>query len=80
MSLLHRLALRVGWELARRPEARAKAAQTLANAQRVLKNDIKPRAQRAWQDAQPELERAKHRLTRFAKELRDQYREGRDGK
>ena len=80
MSLLHRLALRVGWELARRLEARAKATQTLAKAQRVLKDDIKPRAQRAWQDAQPELERARHRLTRFAKGLRDQYRDGRDGK
>ena len=79
MSLLHRLALRVGWELARHPETRAKAAQTLAKAQRVLNDDIKPLAQRAWRDARPEIEQAKRRLTRVAKELRDEYRKGRDG-
>lgn len=79
MSLLHRLAQRVGWELACRPEARAKAVQTLAKAQRVLKDDIRPMAQRAWQDTQPALKHAKHRLTRAGKELRDQYRKGRDG-
>ena len=79
MSLLHRLALRVGWELARRPEARAKAAEALTRAQRVLKDDIRPRARRAWQDAQPEIEHAKHRLARLGRELRDQYRKGRDG-
>ena len=79
MSLLHRLALRVGWELARHPETRAKAAQALAKTQRVLNDDIKPRAQRAWRDAQPEIEQAKRRLIRVAKELRDEYRKGRDG-
>ena len=79
MSLLHRLALRLGWELARHPEPRAKAAETLAKTQQVLKDDIKPRAERAWQDAQPEIEHAKRRLTGFARELRDEYRKGRDG-
>ena len=78
MSLLHRLALRVGWELARHPETRAKAARTLAKTQRVLNDDIKPRAQRAWRDAQPEIEHVKRRLTRVAKELGDAYRKGRD--
>ena len=78
MSLLHRLALRVGWELARHPETRAKAAQALAKTQRVLNDDIKPRAQRAWREAQPEIEHAKRKLTRVAKELRDEYRKERD--
>ena len=78
MSLLHRWALRVGWKLARRPETRAKAAQTLAKTQRILNEDIKPRAQRAWREAQPEIEHAKRRLTHLAKELRDEYRKGRD--
>ena len=79
MSLLHRLALRVGWELARHPKTRAQAAQALAKTQRVLSDEIKPRAQQAWRDAQPEIKRANRRLTRFAKELRDEYRKGRDG-
>ena len=78
MTFLHRLALRVGWELARRPEPRAKAARALAKTQRVLNDDIKPRARRAWRDAQPEIEHAKRRLTRFTQELRNEYRKGRD--
>ena len=78
MSFLHRLALRVGWELARHPETRVKAARTLAKTEQVFNDEIKPRAQRAWRDAQPEIERAKHRLTRVAKELRDAYRRERD--
>ncbi len=79
MSFLHRLALRVGWELVRRPETRAKAAQALAKTRRVLNDDIKPRAQQAWRDAQPEIEHVKRKLTRVARELRDEYRKGRDG-
>ena len=79
MRLLHRLALRVGWALARHPETRAKAAQALATTKRVLKNDLKPRAQRVRQEARLELERARHGLTRVAKELRDEYHKGRDG-
>ena len=78
MSLLHRLALRVGWELARRPETRAKVAQTLAKTQRILNDDIKPRAQRAWREAKPEIEHAKRRLTHLAKQVRDEYRKGHD--
>ena len=78
MSLLHRWALRVGWELARHPETRAKAARTLAKTQRILNDDIKPRAKRAWRDAQPEIEHVRRGLTRVAKELRDTYRKERD--
>ena len=73
------MALRVGWALARDPATRAKAVQTLAKTQRVIHDDIKPRAQRAWLDAQPGIERAKRRLTHVAQELRDEYRKGRDG-
>ena len=79
MSLLRRLALRVGRELARNPDARAKAAQALAKTQRVLNDDIKPRAQQAWQDAQPEVQHATREIKRVAQELRDEYRKGRDG-
>ena len=79
MRLLRRLALRVGQELARKPKARAKAAQVLAKTQRVLHDEIKPRAQRAWRDVQPEIQHAKRELKRVAQELRDEYRKGRDG-
>ncbi len=72
MSLLHRLALRVGLGLAHDPQARAKAGQ-------VLNDDIKPRAKRAWRDAQPGIERAKRKVIDVAKNVRDEYRKGRDG-
>ena len=77
--MLHRLAMRVGWQLAQNPAARAKAAETLAKTQRVLKDDIKPRAEQAWRDAQPGIEHTKRRLSGFAKEIRDEYRKGREG-
>lgn len=79
MRLLLRLALHVGRELARHPEARATAAQVLAKTQQVLHDDIKPRAQRAWRDVQPEIENAKRDLKRFVQELRDEHRKERDG-
>ena len=79
MRLLHRLALRVSQELACNPDARAKAAQVLAKTQRALNDDIKPRAQQVWRDAQPEIQHAKLRLQRVAKELREEYRKGRSG-
>ena len=79
MRLLSRVALRFGHALARNPAARAKAAQVVAKTQRVLNNDIKPRAQQAWRDAQPEIQHAKRDLRRFVQELRDEYRKGRDG-
>ena len=79
MRLLYRLALRVGWALARHPKTRAKAAQAFGKAKRVLNNDLKPRAQRVQQEARLEIERARHGLTRVAKELRDEYHKRRDG-
>jgi hypothetical protein len=79
MSVLHRLALRIGWQLARHPATHAKAAQALGKTERLLRDDIAPRVQRAWQDAQPKITHAKHRLTRTAKQLRDEYRKGRGG-
>ena len=79
MSVLHRLALRIGWQLARHPATRAKAAQALAKAERVLRDDVKPKVQQAWRDAQPEIAQAKHKLARVAKQLRDGYRKGSGG-
>lgn len=79
MSLLRRLALRVGRELARNPDARAKAAQALAKTRQVVTDEVRPRAQQAWRDAQPELQRATHRLQRVAQEVREEYRKGRNG-
>jgi ferric-dicitrate binding protein FerR (iron transport regulator) len=79
MNLLRRVALRVGQELARRPAARAKAAQVIAKTQRVMNDDVKPRAQQAWRDAQPEIQRAKSEIKRVAQEVREEYRKGRDG-
>ena len=78
MRLLRLLALRAGRELARHPEARAKAEEVLAKTQRVLRDDIKPRAQQAWRDAKPEIQNARRTLKRVAEELRDEYRKGRD--
>ena len=79
MRLLSGVALRVAHALARNPAARAKAAQVVAKTQRVLNDDIKPRAQQAWRDAQPKIQHAKRDLKRVAGELRDEYRKGRDG-
>ena len=79
MKLLRLLAQRAGRELARHPEARGTAEEVLAKAQRVLNDDIKPRAQQAWRDAQPQIASAKRRLTRVAQDMRDEYRKGRDG-
>lgn len=79
MTLIRRLVWRLGRELARRPEARAKAREVLAETQRVLKDDIKPRAQKAWRDAQPEIAKATLNLKRLADEVRDEYRKGRNG-
>ncbi len=78
MTLLRRLAWRLGQELARRPEARAKAKEMLTETKRVVNDDLKPRVQQAWRNAQPEVENAARRLRGFAEELREEYRKGRD--
>jgi len=64
--------MRAAQEFAQNPEARAKASK-------VLKDDVKPRAKQAWQEVQPEIENAKQGLKRFAANLRNEYRKGRDG-
>ena len=79
MMLLRRLAIHAARELARRPEVRARAKETLTNATRVFNEEVKPRAKKAWRDAQPGIEHAKARLKRFAQKPRDEYRKGRDG-
>jgi len=58
--------------LAQDPEARAKAAQ-------VLRDDVKPGAEKLWAKAQPEIKHAKSNLGSFARKVRDEYRKGRDG-
>lgn len=72
MNFLRRLVVRAAQELAANPEARAKASQ-------VLEDDVKPRARKAWQEAQPEIENAKQGFWRFARKVREEYRKGRDG-
>ena len=79
MTQIRRLIWRLGQELVRRPEARTKAKEVLDETQRIVTNDIKPRAEKAWRDAQPEIEKAKRRLKSFAEEFREEYRKGRDG-
>ena len=66
------MVIRAAQELAQNPEARAKAS-------RVLEEDVKPRAKRAWQEAQPEIENAKLGLKRFVQRVREEYRKGREG-
>jgi phage terminase small subunit len=73
MNLLRRFVIRAAQELGRNPEARAKASQ-------VLEEQVKPRAEQAWREAQPKIENAKLELKRFAQRVRDEYRKGRDGK
>jgi len=72
MSFLSRIVMRVAREVSQNPEARAKASE-------VLEDDVKPRAKKAWSDAQPKIADAKLGLKRFVKEVRDEYRKGRDG-
>ena len=79
MTQIRRLIWRLGQELARRPEARAKVKEVLAETQRIVTDDVKPRAKQAWRDAQPQIASAKRRLTRVAQDMRDEYRKGRDG-
>ena len=73
MNLFRRFVIRAARELAHNPRARAKAS-------RVLQDEVKPRAQQAWRDAQPKIENAKLGLKRFAQTVREEYRKGRDGK
>ncbi|HUG80473.1 MAG TPA: hypothetical protein VML01_02340 [Bryobacterales bacterium] len=73
MNLLRRLMVRAAREFAQNPEAREKASQ-------VFQHDVKPRAQKAWREAQPEIANAKAGLKRFALKLQDEYRKGRDGR
>ncbi len=72
MSLLRRFVIRAAQELRHNPEARAKASQ-------VLEEQVKPPAKPAWREAQPKIEHAKLGLKRFAQEVREEYRKGRDG-
>ncbi len=72
MSLLRRFAIRAAQELGHNPEARAKASQ-------ALEEQVKPRAEQAWREAQPKIEHAKLGLKRFAQRVREEYRKGRDG-
>ena len=72
MRFLRRLVVRAAQELAANPEPRAKASQ-------VLEEEVKPRARKAWQDAQPEIKNVKKGLFGFARKVREEYRKGRDG-
>ena len=72
MSFLRRLVVRIAHELRDNPEVRAKATE-------VLKDDVKPRAQKIWREAQPKMAEAKVDLKRFARKVREEYRKGRYG-
>lgn len=78
MTLLQRLAWRVGREIARRPGVRTRAGEVLAETHRVLNDEVRPCATKVWQDVQPQLEHAARELRGMALELRDAYRRGRD--
>jgi deoxyribodipyrimidine photolyase len=79
MRLLSRLVIRGAQELVRNPEARAKVAQGLTQTSRTLNENVKPRARRAWQEAQPGIKSAKRGLKRFVQEISEEYRKGRNG-
>ena len=67
MSFLRRVVLRVAKELVQNPEARARAS-------RIIEEKIKPRAKKAWVDAQPEINKAKRGLKDFSEKVREQYK------
>ena len=73
MNFLRRLVIRAAQELAANPELRDKVSK-------VLKNDVKPNARKAWQGAKPEIENAKYGFKRFMSKVREEYKKGRDGK
>ncbi len=52
----------------------------LIRAAQELGHNPKARAKQAWREAQPKIENAKLELKRLAQRVRDEYREGRDGK
>ena len=79
MTLIRNLIWRLGRELVRHPEARTKAKEVLAETQRIVTDDITPRAKKAWRDAQPKIENTTRKLKNFAEEFRAEYRKGRDG-
>jgi hypothetical protein len=72
MSLLRRLVVNAARVLVQNPQARAKARE-------VLEEEVKPRAKEAWREARPEIEKAGRGLKRIARNVRDQYRKGRQG-
>ena len=79
MTHIRRLIWRLGRELARHPEARATAKEVLAETQRIVRDDIKPRATKAWRESQPEIENAKRKLKGLVHDVREKYRQVRDG-
>ena len=72
MAFFKRLIAQAVQEFASDPEKREEA-------KRVLREDVQPRAKKAWNDAQPEIQSAKKGLMRFAERVRQEFREGRDG-
>ncbi len=72
MSLFTRLVTRAAQEFRQNPEARAKASE-------ILEDDVKPRAKEDWKGAQPKIADAKRGVLQFMKDVRDEYRKGRDG-
>ncbi len=72
MSLLRRFVIRAAQELGHNRKARARASQ-------VLEEHVKPRAQQAWREAQPQIENARLGLKRFAQRVREEYHQGRHG-
>lgn len=72
MSILRRFVIRAAQELGHNPKARAMAAQ-------VLEEQVKPRAEQAWREAQPKIEHAKLGLKRFMQRVREEYCKGREG-
>ncbi|MBM62074.1 MAG: hypothetical protein CL484_03890 [Acidobacteria bacterium] len=79
MGIISRLAARAVQEIASDPETRAKLSQKLRETSRKLAEELEPRARQAWRDSQPKVESAKRGLKRFAHNLREEYRKGRDG-
>ncbi len=72
MGLLSRFITRTAREFAENPEARAKAKKT-------YQEDVKPAAEQAWRESQPQIDKAKSGLLRFARKVGEEFRKGRDG-
>lgn len=73
MGLIKRFLADAARELAADPAKREEA-------KRVVREDVEPAAREAWRDAQPEIRKVKKKLFDFARDVKKQFDDGREGR